>query len=170
MANEDLFTNIYSQVHGWCLLAQAELSHYALAPVPRGRPAVILLTTETTPSIALCLPLFLSTLPPVWITGQVQTKQKQKHGTTQLLELLHHTDAESLSAVKGCLMLLRIADLRYTNQTCASSNNSGGDTLPLKRSTQEGGSAVLRKLSGCNASLNEHTGTHSTACSPRFDL
>lgn len=27
VANEDLFPNIYSQVHGWCLLAQAERSH-----------------------------------------------------------------------------------------------------------------------------------------------
>ena len=63
-ANEDLFTNIYSQVHGWCLLAQAELSHYGLAHDPPGRlPVIFSLTTEATPPIPLCLPSFFSTLP-----------------------------------------------------------------------------------------------------------
>lgn len=145
VANEDLFANIYSQVHGWCLLAQAELSHYGLAYVPLGRrPVIFSLTIEATSSIPLSPPFFLSTLFPAWMTSQVKMKPKQKHQTTQLSEFLNHMNAESLSVVKGCRWYIFTTDMWYSNQTCASYNNSSCEDPLFKSRTEEANAAAVK--------------------------
>jgi hypothetical protein len=69
---------------------------------------------EATPSILLCFGFFLSTLSPIWITGQVKMRQKPKQKTSELSEFLHSMNTESSSSVvKACLMyLLQIQNIQ----------------------------------------------------------
>lgn len=109
LSHEDLSRNIHPE------LTAGGAQSLGLGIRSTGRPAAVLLTTETTPSIPLWgLPCFLPTPPPMGRGGRVTGKQKHKQGTTQRLECLGHVDAERKLPAAG------IAGPRHANRACAS--------------------------------------------------